>query len=273
MKEEEEFKNCSFKPDLSQTAYFYNKQNKAEEVEVKNGNGKRVEQLYHIGTKKRKEKKNIERNDYEYMKYEKECTFNPIIEKKSVEDLEQFDHDIYNDKSYMLYYDRIKKGIAERYLKNSIHERGTIPKEFVDELNKPKPDVSQISMKMISSSKSPIKPKGNTSSEGNVHKEEVGSSFVNNDGKDKEGDINDKKDEIPLLIIDVNIRPGVKKKINVYDGDTAEALATKFAKEHNLDRKTEVTLTQLIQSHMSKLLMRIDEENQSVSEKSSLNKH
>jgi hypothetical protein len=71
----------------------------------------------------------------------------------------------------------------------------------------------------------------------------------------------------------VNIRPGVKKKINVYDGDTADGLASRFAKEHNLDRKTEVTLTQLIQSHMSKLLMRIDEENQSVSEKSSLNKH
>lgn len=37
-----------------------------------------------------------------------------------------------------------------------------------------------------------------------------------------------------------------------------------------LDKKTEGTLTQLIQSHMSKLLMRIDEENQSVSEKSSV---
>ena len=42
-----------------------------------------------------------------------------------------------------------------------------------------------------------------------------------------------KEDEIPLLIIDVNIRPGVKKKINVYDGDTAESLASKFAQEHS----------------------------------------
>jgi hypothetical protein len=90
------------------------------------------------------------------------------------------------------------------------------------------------------------------------------------------------EDEIPLLIIDVNIRPGEKKKINVYDGDTAELLASRFAKEHSkyimlifyldLDKRTEGTLTQLIQSHMSKLLMRIDEENQSVSEKSSVNK-
>jgi len=34
------------------------------------------------------------------------------------------------------------------------------------------------------------------------------------------------------LIIDVNIRPGVKKKIYVYDGDTAEELTDKFGEEH-----------------------------------------
>lgn len=45
--------------------------------------------------------------------------------------------------------------------------------------------------------------------------------------------LNNLEDEIPLLIIDVNIRPGVKKKINVYDGDTAENLALKFAQEHS----------------------------------------
>ena len=41
----------------------------------------------------------------------------------------------------------------------------------------------------------------------------------------------EKKDAIPLLIIDVNIRPGVKKKIYVFDGDTSEGLAEKFSKE------------------------------------------
>jgi len=35
-----------------------------------------------------------------------------------------------------------------------------------------------------------------------------------------------------LLIIDVNIRPGDKKKIYVFDGDTAEALSDKFSKEN-----------------------------------------
>jgi hypothetical protein len=44
----------------------------------------------------------------------------------------------------------------------------------------------------------------------------------------------EKKDAIPLLIIDVNIRPGVKKKIYVFDGDTADGLAEKFSKEHSM---------------------------------------
>ncbi len=39
-------------------------------------------------------------------------------------------------------------------------------------------------------------------------------------------------DSIPLLIIDVNLRPGEKKKIYVFDGDTAEILAENFSKEN-----------------------------------------
>ena len=78
----------------------------------------------------------------------------------------------------------------------------------------------------------------------------------------------EKKDEIPLLIIDVNIRQGVKKKIFVYEGDTPEELAEIFAKEHNLEVETKNKLKSLIHSHMLRLLTRIDEENQSISEKS-----
>mgnify|MGYP001810922864 CR=1 FL=1 len=57
----------------------------------------------------------------------------------------------------------------------------------------------------------------------------------------------------------------------MFDGDTSEGLADKFSKEHNLDKETENKLMLLIQSHMSKLLMRIDEENMSISEKSANN--
>ena len=78
----------------------------------------------------------------------------------------------------------------------------------------------------------------------------------------------EKKEGIPLLIIDVNIRQGVKKKIFVYEGDTPEGLAEKFAKEHNLEEETKNKLQNLIHNHMLRLLTRIEEENQSISEKS-----
>jgi hypothetical protein len=57
-----------------------------------------------------------------------------------------------------------------------------------------------------------------------------------NAGKEEPKSENEeKKDAIPLLIIDVNIRPGVKKKIYVFDGDTADGLAEKFSKEHSIN--------------------------------------
>lgn len=39
----------------------------------------------------------------------------------------------------------------------------------------------------------------------------------------------------PLLYVDVNLGPGKSERIVVYEGDTAEGLAEKFAINHNLD--------------------------------------
>jgi hypothetical protein len=50
---------------------------------------------------------------------------------------------------------------------------------------------------------------------------------------DDSQNMEEKKEALPLLIIDVNVKPGVKKKIYVYDGDSSEGLAEKFAKEHS----------------------------------------
>ena len=73
----------------------------------------------------------------------------------------------------------------------------------------------------------------------------------------------DKKEEIPLLIIDVCVGDGIKKKIFVFEGDTPDKLADNFAKEFNLDIETKNKLQTLIHSHMVRLLTRIDEENPS----------
>jgi hypothetical protein len=104
---------------------------------------------------------------------------------------------------------------------------------------------------------------------GDVNNDQVNNGNDNQNALQKEDDP-ERKDDIPLLIIDVNIRQGIKKKIYVYEGDTPEALAEKFAKEHNLPDETKNKLQNLIHSHMVKLLTRIDEENQSVSEKSQI---
>ena len=108
------------------------------------------------------------------------------------------------------------------------------------------------------------KESGNKSSSPNKN-EEV--NFNNSLEQSSEED-GEKKEGIPLLIIDVNIRQGVKKKIYVYEGDTPEGLAEKFAKEHNLEEETKNKLQNLIHSHMLRLLTRIEEENLSISEKS-----
>ena len=72
---------------------------------------------------------------------------------------------------------------------------------------------------------------------------------------------NNEKGNIPLLIIDVNIGQGIKRKIYVYEGDTSETLAEKFAKEYKLEPDVKNKLRSLIQSHMERLLTKTVEEN------------
>lgn len=52
----------------------------------------------------------------------------------------------------------------------------------------------------------------------------------------------------PVLYVDVNLGSGVSKRITVFEGDTADALAGKFANEHCLDAGTQEKLAKLLQS-------------------------
>ena len=71
----------------------------------------------------------------------------------------------------------------------------------------------------------------------------------------------EKKEKIPLLIIDINIKEGLKKKLFVFEGDTPQILAQKFGKENNLDLETQKHLEELIHNYLKNLLSNIDEEN------------
>ena len=64
----------------------------------------------------------------------------------------------------------------------------------------------------------------------------------------------------PILEIDVNLKHGVKKKVIVYEGDTANDLAENFAEQNGLGEKMKNKLVILIQNEMDKLLNKITEE-------------
>jgi len=47
----------------------------------------------------------------------------------------------------------------------------------------------------------------------------------------------------PMLFVDVNLGNSGNKRIVVYEGDSAEALAEKFAKQHGLEDAMKEKLT------------------------------
>ena len=71
----------------------------------------------------------------------------------------------------------------------------------------------------------------------------------------------EKKDETgPLLFVDINLGENQQERIVVYEGDTAEGLADKFCELHGLDEETRGKLCELLESQISQVLSRIEEE-------------
>ena len=273
-----------------------NEENKNEDKSLKKNKNKsknKFEELYEQGKKKLQSKKDKSREEIELEKQRKECTFQPNIKNLNINQIPKtnFNNDIYNEKEYKYLYERLRHGRLERMVKDSNNDRYGLNEEL-------KQFVKDNKEYNFIQNQAYLEPEG-TYYYNNNQIENDNNFDLNN----KEGEINDKtenknnkienkdnntdnklekdkiekkpenedpeeKDDIPLLIIDVNIRQGVKKKIFVYEGDTPEELAEKFAKEHNLEIETKNKLQSLIHSHMLRLLTRIEEENQSISEKS-----
>ena len=273
--EKKEIKECTFRPKINKNFIFtkeefkeLNRSSKSTTniIKQKNNNNNikkpdkkkekyilsnRLEKIYQKGKEKLRDKKNRTKEEIEEESQKKECTFQPDIKKNNISEA-HFNNDIYNEKEYQDLYERLKRGRMEKMVKNSINDRYGL-----------NPELQQY----IKDTKEYIK--GQFFEENYVDYEDMGVND-SNQNLNKEISENDpeKKEGIPLLIIDVNIRQGVKKKIYVYEGDTPEILAEKFAKENQLEPETQNKLQNLIHTHMLKLLTRIEEENQSVSEKS-----
>ena len=279
--EKKELQECTFKPKIN-PEYVSSKTKKNNLKENKNENKKnRMIELYEKGTADIKKRKNKTREEMEVESQIKECTFQPKKISEVIPE-DKYKNDIYKEKQYKKLYERLKFGRMERLVKDSANDRYDLNsdlKKFVkksktnkkseyteeekasEEYNENSINNNNIirNSKTSKKEKSEMNLKNNSS---NKNEEEI----YNNSISSEEDQM--KKEGIPLLIIDVNIRQGVKKKIYVYEGDTPEGLAEKFAQEHNLEEETKNKLQNLIHNHMLRLLTRIEEENQSISEKS-----
>ena len=284
--EKKELKECTFKPKINENYIIKKEKIKNESNSVNantntnNDKKNRMIELYEKGTSDIKKKKNRTSEEMEVEKQIKECTFHPNIKIEEKIPQTKFKNDIYREKEYKNLYERLKKGRMERMVKNSAHDRYDLNKElkkFVKQSKENKnreflEEEEKIQEEYIENNNiarnSKIKTEKNESAKKNINTNKNEEDNYNNSLEQSSEDDGEKKEGIPLLIIDVNIRQGVKKKIYVYEGDTPEGLAEKFAKEHNLEEETKNKLQNLIHSHMLRLLTRIEEENQSISEKS-----
>ena len=302
--EKKKIKECTFKPKINTTYPFMKKQrkNSGDENNDDNNNNKtginRIEELYEKGKQLLQSRRDRTREEIDIEEQGDECTFQPDIYSLPQEKIPDtnFTNDIYNEKEYKYQYERLKHGRLERMVKDSNNDRFGLNNElkqfvkdnkeynylenqayfdpedpyyynvgenqYVEENNYENNDIDNVESDNMNINQ-------NDNINGDVNNDQVNNGNDNQNALQKEDDP-ERKDDIPLLIIDVNIRQGIKKKIYVYEGDTPEALAEKFAKEHNLPDETKNKLQNLIHSHMVKLLTRIDEENQSVSEKSQI---
>ena len=277
--EKKELQECTFKPKINPD-YISNKTNKEKENKNSDNKKDRMVEMYEKGTADIKKRKNRTKDEMEVEAQIKECTFQPKKVKGKIPET-KFYNDIYKEKQYKQLYQRLKNGRKDRLVKDWANDRYELNKDlkkYVKQIKENKnneiPEEEKFSEELresshntnvIRNSKTSKKEKNESNNKNTSSNKNEEDNYNNSLSSDEDGE---KKEGIPLLIIDVNIRQGVKKKIYVYEGDTPEALAEKFAKEHNLEEETKNKLQNLIHNHMLRLLTRIEEENQSISEKS-----
>ena len=276
-----EMVECTFKPKINPeyTGGKNNKNNKAKEGKNEETKKNRMVELYEKGTADQKKRKDRTKDEMEVEAQKIFCTFQPKKVTQKIPET-KFTNDIYKEKEYKKLYQRLKVGRMERLVKESANDRYDLNKdlknfvkqskenktlEYTEEEKSPDYLAESSQNNVIRNSKTSRKEKNESGHKVNTSNKNEEENNNNSLSSEEDGE---KKEGIPLLIIDVNIRQGVKKKIYVYENDTPEGLAEKFAKEHNLEEETKNKLQNLIHSHMQRLLTRIEEENQSISEKS-----
>ena len=73
-----------------------------------------------------------------------------------------------------------------------------------------------------------------------------------------------------MLYVDVNLGSSGSQRIVVYDGDSAEGLASDFAAKFNLDNQMKEKLTIMLHQQIAGVLEKIDEEQATSSNNSAM---
>ena len=301
-----QIQECTFKPKINTTRptfiNFKNSRSKKNKniIMEKNKeykNNRRLEELYEKGTRTIKSKRNRSIVEIELEEQIKECTFKPDVygttsNKKNQKN--KINIDIYNEKQYRSWYERLKKGRLNQLVKISNNDRY----ELSDELKKFVKDCQEENS--LNNHTYPMKVDScyyyhnndmyindNQTTEENMIKN--CNLYVNINNSDKKSN-KDEKDiiskseknkksikfekkkkeqkklennivkKVPLFILDINIKDDLKKQLCVYEGDSPKNLASNFAKENNLNIEAQNKLETLIQNNMPKPLTKIEEE-------------
>ena len=268
----------------------------------KNFKFNRLNEMYEKGKNTIKARRDRTKIEIEIEEQISECTFQPKLyasdEQKNLKD--NFKNDIYNEKQYKSMYERLKHGRLNQMIKDNTNDRYDLDnqlKKYIKDYKENNVLHSQAYYNQNDSyyNNHNIYIHENQTTEENVMdncnlfidiNKENKKLTNNKDYKTKDKNIpikeniinekndiehsnsrNDIKSKDPLLIIDLEIKEGLSKKIYVYMGDTSKSIAKKLALEYNLDDETQNKLENIIHNQMVKPLTKIEEENFSGSEK------
>ncbi|MCQ2818325.1 MAG: hypothetical protein MJ252_13745 [archaeon] len=230
--EEKEMEGCTFTPTINNSSTI-----------TKAHGANRFEELFKKGSEKEKSRKNRTRDDFDMEKYGSECTFTPTFEPPVEETETKFKNDIFKEKSYQLLYERLRNGKMQRELKDAVNDRyGYEHNDNLKEYIKKEKEQTigqrttetwkKQTIRNNQSSHEAGREENQSENKGEESMKKSQKSAEEEKKEEGSEDI-DQKEGVPLLIIDVNIRAGEKKKLYVHEGDTAEALAEKFARDNS----------------------------------------
>ena len=261
--EKQLMKECTFQPNVKYNKGSIspnNNNNNNKKYNKKTGINKSIELYQQSKDKNILKKQNRTKDESEYERHKHEYTFTPNTKQTFPSVSSSNTSNDFNSKSYTLFFERMKNGKADRMVKDAVQDRYGLDESLKAYIKYNKHQPSSTQTCYYTNTEYMYYNNNKHNKRKNKSAGKIGSKLHQHQQVESEEE-EEFTESVPLLIIDVNIKQGVKKKLLVYEKDTPEELADKFAKENNLDNQTKEKLQTLIRNHMQRLLTRIDEEN------------